>query len=78
MKKRNIPEVPKAEWTATGSFMHKPKQGWLHSNEDIARGITYRAVVGVKSENYIIPSCLRIALGLHVYLFFCIRLENNC
>ena len=45
MKKRSIPDVGKADWTATGSFMNKPKHGWYHSNEDITRGVTYKALV---------------------------------
>ena len=54
MKKRSIPEAGKIDWTATGSFLHKPKQGWFHSNEEISRGVTYRALVSVKSETCIV------------------------
>jgi len=27
-----------AEWTKTGSFMHKPERGWLHSEESLRDG----------------------------------------
>eukprot|EP00112_Aurelia_sp_Birch-Aquarium-sp1_P004083 Seg1464.8 transcript_id=Seg1464.8/GoldUCD/mRNA.D3Y31 product="SHC-transforming protein 1" protein_id=Seg1464.8/GoldUCD/D3Y31 len=43
MKKRSIPDAAKAEWKNNGSFMHKPKTGWIHSEDDILRGVTYPA-----------------------------------
>ena len=45
MKKRSVPDAAKAEWKNNGSFMNKPKTGWIHSEDDIVRGITYQAIV---------------------------------
>ena len=27
-----------AEWTKTGSFVHKPQRGWLHSDNSLMEG----------------------------------------
>ena len=45
MKKRSVPDAAKAEWKNNGSFMNKPKNGWIHSDDDIVRGVTYQAIV---------------------------------
>ena len=45
MKKRSIPDAAKADWSNTGSFMNKPKHGWCHTDGEIARGVTYQALV---------------------------------
>lgn len=29
---------PSAEWTKTGSFVHKPQRGWLHSDNSLKEG----------------------------------------
>lgn len=40
-----------AEWTKTGTFMHKPDRGWLHSEESLREGgVCYAVKVG-----YFIP-----------------------
>lgn len=72
MKKRTIPEAGKVDWTATGSFLHKPKQGWFHSNEDIARGVTYRALVSLKSATCIVSAFFG------AYLFACSQVLCYC
>ncbi|KAM7428020.1 SHC (Src y 2 domain containing) transforming protein [Porites harrisoni] len=35
---RKKPADPSAEWTKTGSFVHKPKRGWLHSDNSLMEG----------------------------------------
>ena len=52
--------------------MHKPKQGWPHSDEDITRGITFRAVVSVKSDTFSPLSFLQIIIFVSFYLLCCI------
>lgn len=32
------PSDPSAEWTKTGSFVHKPSRGWLHSDNSLMEG----------------------------------------
>ena len=32
------PNDPSAEWTKTGSFVHKPQRGWLHSDNSLKEG----------------------------------------
>lgn len=45
-KKGNDP----GEWTKTGSFVHKPSRGWLHSEDSLSDGgVSYAVKVSFSS-----------------------------
>ena len=38
MFSKKKPSEPAAEWTKTGSFVHKPSRGWLHADDSLREG----------------------------------------
>jgi len=59
------PSDPSAEWTKTGSFVHKPSRGWLHSDNSLMEGGVCYAV---KVSLYVVLAskltCVKLILSL--------------
>ena len=47
------PVDPSLDWTKTGSFVHKPSRGWLHSDDSlITGGVCYAVRVSLSFRDY--------------------------
>ena len=54
------PSDPSAEWTKTGSFVHKPNRGWLHSDNSLMEGgvcyavkVSFQQTVGDVASHHV-------------------------